>query len=92
MDENLREKLMGVSVATLATALFKRGRRDIDGEAFLLFHLDADGVLLAASGIGRGNAVARDIKLAEKLILSGARPNPASLASSDVRLKSLLAA
>ncbi|TJV36595.1 MAG: ribonuclease activity regulator RraA, partial [Mesorhizobium sp.] len=28
MDENLREKLMGVSVATLATALFKRGLRN----------------------------------------------------------------
>lgn len=28
MDETLREKLMGVSVATLATALFKRGLRN----------------------------------------------------------------
>ncbi|WP_419694715.1 ribonuclease activity regulator RraA [Mesorhizobium muleiense] len=28
MDENLREKLLGVSVATLATALFKRGLRN----------------------------------------------------------------
>jgi regulator of RNase E activity RraA len=28
MDEKLREKLMGVSVATLATALFKRGLRN----------------------------------------------------------------
>jgi regulator of RNase E activity RraA len=28
MNENLREKLMGVSVATLATALFKRGLRN----------------------------------------------------------------
>jgi type I restriction enzyme M protein len=48
--------------------------------------------MLAASGIGRGNAVARDIRLAEMLIGKRARPMPAQLAAPDIRLKTLLAA
>jgi hypothetical protein len=47
-------------------------RRDLGDNAFILFSLDADGRLLAASGIGPGNAVARDIRLAEMLIASSA--------------------
>jgi len=67
-------------------------RRDLDGGAVILFHLAADGRLVAASGIGPGNAVARDIRLAEMLIGKGARPAPEALASPSVKLKSLLAA
>jgi len=66
-------------------------RRDLGGGAFLLFHLAGDGRLVAASGIGEGNAVARDIRLAEMLIARGARPVASDLASPDVRLKTLLA-
>jgi 3-phenylpropionate/trans-cinnamate dioxygenase ferredoxin reductase subunit len=36
-------------------------RRDLGDGAFILFHLKHDGRLVAASGIGPGNAVARDI-------------------------------
>jgi 3-phenylpropionate/trans-cinnamate dioxygenase ferredoxin reductase subunit len=67
-------------------------RRDIGGGAFLLFHLAADGRLVAASGIGSGNAVARDVRLAEMLIARRAAPAPEKLAAADTRLKSLLAA
>ena len=67
-------------------------RRELGNGAFILFHLAGDGRLLAASGIGPGNAVARDIRLAEMLIARRARPDPASLASQDVKLKTLLAA
>ena len=56
----------------------------------MLFHLVADGRLLAASGIGRGNAVARDIRHAEMMIARGARPDPAALADPAVNLKKLL--
>ncbi len=66
-------------------------RRDLGDGAFLLFHLADDNRLVAASGIGQGNAVARDIRIAEMLIARGARPAPTHLASSDVRLKKLLA-
>ncbi|MFS8046217.1 NAD(P)/FAD-dependent oxidoreductase [Rhizobium sp. BR 314] len=67
-------------------------RRDLDNGAFILFHLSADGRLLAASGIGRGNAIARDIRLAEMLIAARAHPDHNALAASTVKLKSLLAA
>ncbi|PTE10647.1 ferredoxin reductase [Mesorhizobium helmanticense] len=67
-------------------------RRDLDDGAFILFHLAQDGRLVAASGIGRGNAVARDIRLAEMLIARRAKPAPEALGSQTVKLKSLLAA
>jgi 3-phenylpropionate/trans-cinnamate dioxygenase ferredoxin reductase subunit len=67
-------------------------RRDLSEDAFILFHLAADGRLVAASGIARGNTVAKDIRLAEMLIVKGARPDPAALAQPQVKLKSLLAA
>ena len=67
-------------------------RRDLGEDAFLLFHLDEDGRLVAASGVGRGNVVGRDIKLAEMLIAAHAHPRPDDLSAPSVRLKSLLAA
>ncbi len=67
-------------------------RRDVGEDAFILFHLAADGRLVAASGIGPGNAIARDIRLAEMLIARGAKPPGDKLAASDTKLKSLLAA
>jgi 3-phenylpropionate/trans-cinnamate dioxygenase ferredoxin reductase subunit len=65
-------------------------RRDLGAGAFILFHLAREGRLVAASGIGPGNAVARDIRLAEMLIAGRATPAQADLASPDVKLKTLL--
>lgn len=59
-------------------------------DALVLFHLKQDGRLVAASGIGVGNAVARDIRVAELLIGRRARPEPAALADAGVKLKGLL--
>ena len=67
-------------------------RRDLGNAAFILFHLAEDGRLVAASGVGPGNAVSRDIRLAQMLIAKRARPDPLGLASIEVRLKNLLAA
>ncbi len=83
---------LSLQIAGLAGSATQTVRRDLDGGAFILFHLDGAGRLLAASGIGMGNAVARDIRLAEMLIAARACPNPDALASTSVRLKSLLAA
>lgn len=60
-------------------------------DALVLFHLKQDGRLVAASGIGVGNAVARDIRVAEMLIGRQARPDAAALADAGVKLKGLLA-
>lgn len=67
-------------------------RRDLDDGAFILFHLKQDGRLVAASGVGPGNAVARDIRLAEMLIARSAQPDIDALAAPSIKLKSLLAA
>ena len=80
-----------LQIAGLAEGADRYVRRDLGEGAFILFHLAPDGRLLAASGIGSGNAVARDIRLAEMLIAKRAKPDPAALASADVKLKSLLA-
>ena len=81
-----------LQIAGLADEATIHIRRDLDNGAFILFHLHADGRLLAASGIGRGNAIARDIRLAEMLIAVRAHPDQAALAASSVKLKSLLTA
>lgn len=81
-----------LQVAGLAEGAAITIRRDISPEAFILFHLAEDGRLLAASGIGPGNAIARDIRLAEMLIASAKSIDPVALAAPDTKLKTLLAA
>lgn len=83
---------LGLQVAGLADEGTQTIRRDLADGTFILFHLDDDGRLVAASGIGPGNAVAKDIRLAEMLIARSVKPDPVQLAASDVKLKSLLAA
>ncbi len=58
--------------------------------ALILCHLDGDGRLVGASGIGPGNSIARDIRLLEMLIGKKAAPGPALLADPAFQLKSLL--
>ncbi|MCR6498270.1 FAD-dependent oxidoreductase [Shinella sp. CPCC 101442] len=55
----------------------------------LEFYLD-DGRLVAAAGLGPGNSLAKEIKLAEMLIAAGTRPDPADLADPSASLKALL--
>lgn len=81
-----------LQIAGLAEGAVTTVRRDLGDGAFLLFHLDASGRLISASGIGKGNAVARDIRLAEMLIAAGERPSPQALGSTETKLKALLAA
>ncbi|PZO82555.1 MAG: ferredoxin reductase [Mesorhizobium amorphae] len=83
---------LGLQIAGLADAGATTVRRDLGEDAFILFHLDEAGRLIAASGIGPGNAVAKDIRLAEMLIARGAKPDPARLAAPETKLKALLAA
>ena len=58
--------------------------------ALVMFHLTSEGRLTGASGIGVGNAFARDVKLAEMMIARGISPAPSQLADSTVQLKALL--
>lgn len=67
-------------------------RRQLSADAFIMFHRDAAGRLVGASGIGPGNTIARDIRLAEMLIGKGISPTPEALADPAAALKSLLKA
>jgi 3-phenylpropionate/trans-cinnamate dioxygenase ferredoxin reductase subunit len=83
---------LSLQIAGLADEGAEIVRRDTGSGAFLLFHRAADGRLVAASGIGPGNAVARDIRLAEMLIARRAAPSAEQLADAETKLKSLLSA
>ncbi len=79
-----------LQVAGLPSAGVSMVRRESDG-VLMFFHLDTAGRIVAACGVGRP-ALAKDLKIAEMLIARRATPDPAALASSAVRMKSLLAA
>ncbi|NLS17165.1 FAD-dependent oxidoreductase [Rhizobium sp. P40RR-XXII] len=64
-------------------------RRDLGDGALILFHLDGERRMVAASGVGPGNKIAKDIKLSEMLIAKRVIPPIEALAAS-VNLKSLL--
>ncbi|MBM3094859.1 FAD-dependent oxidoreductase [Ensifer sp. T173] len=81
-----------LQIAGLADGAVMTVQRDLGDGAFILFHLDPSGRLISASGIGTGNAIARDIRLAEMLIATGKRLDPQALGSIDIKLKALLAA
>ena len=81
-----------VQIAGLADEGCAVARRDLGDGALMLFHLAEDGRLVAASAVGPLGKIARDVRLAEMLIARRAAPDPASLTSPDVKLKSLLTA
>ncbi|AYG57553.1 NAD(P)/FAD-dependent oxidoreductase [Rhizobium jaguaris] len=79
-----------LQVSGLSDGAVSTVRRDLGDDSFILFYLDAEGTLISASGIGRGSIVAKDIRLAEKMIGSRVKVNAEALASPDVRLRSFL--
>ncbi|UUZ44767.1 FAD-dependent oxidoreductase [Janibacter limosus] len=70
------------------TAVDEVVRRREDG-SLIHFGLDGDGRLVAATSLGRGPVVAKDIRVAEQLIATHATPDPAALADPGVALRSL---
>jgi 3-phenylpropionate/trans-cinnamate dioxygenase ferredoxin reductase subunit len=64
--------------------------RKVSNDALILFHVAENGTLMGASGIGPGNSIARDIKLAEMMIAKGMKPAAEALADPNVQLKTLL--
>ena len=64
--------------------------RQLADNAIVLFHLLEDGKIIGTSGIGPGNSIGRDIKLAEMMIAKGMSPPPAVLADATQPLKALL--
>ncbi|MBM3096007.1 FAD-dependent oxidoreductase [Ensifer sp. T173] len=79
---------LGLQVAGLPQPAHQAVVRCLE-EGELEFYLDG-GRLVAAAGLGAGNTIAKDIKLAEMLIAAGAAVDAASLADPAVNLKTLL--
>ncbi|MBZ7926874.1 FAD-dependent oxidoreductase [Ensifer adhaerens] len=79
---------LGLQVAGLPHPDHQSVTRQLDGGE-LEFYLDG-GRLVAAAGLGLGNGLAKDIKLAEMLIAAGISPAPSALADASVNLKALL--
>lgn len=64
--------------------------RPLPSGGLLLFYLDGDQHLQGACGWARGNSVAKDIKLCERLISARIALDTASLANPELSLKLLL--
>ena len=60
------------------------------GGVTIYFRLSDGGQLVSAAGVGVGNSVAKDIRLAETLIASRKPLNPEDLANPNLNLKKLL--
>ena len=71
----------------LGSSMVTRTRSD---GAAILFHLEPDGRLVGATGLGTGGSIGRDIRLTQLLIARRARPDRAMLRDPSVRLKALL--
>jgi 3-phenylpropionate/trans-cinnamate dioxygenase ferredoxin reductase subunit len=67
-------------------------RRPLRDGAFIEFQFGPSGQLVCASGVGRSNFIARDVRMGEMLIGRRASPDPQVLADPTANLKALLAA
>ena len=83
---------LGLQVAGLSEPAARTSLRRLEDDAIIAFQYDGEGRLLCAAGVGRGNRVAKDIRLAEMLISRGAHLSADHLADPSVPLKSLLRA
>jgi 3-phenylpropionate/trans-cinnamate dioxygenase ferredoxin reductase component len=79
-----------LQVAGLTTAVTRELVRVRPDGVEIWFGLTDQGRLVAAAAVGIGNAVARDIRLAELLIAARATPDPTALSDAGTTLKSLL--
>jgi 3-phenylpropionate/trans-cinnamate dioxygenase ferredoxin reductase subunit len=81
---------LGLQIAGMADMGPRTVTRRPSNDALILFHVAENGTLMGASGIGPGNSIARDIKLAEMMIAKQMKPAPEALADPNVPLKALL--
>ena len=79
-----------LQIAGLADGAVQTVTRVTGPDARILFHLDAAGRLIAASGLGPLSQVAREMRLAEMLVAQGVVVAAAALADPATKLKQLL--
>ncbi len=81
---------LGLQIAGMADMGPVTVARQPNPETLVLFHLAEDGTIMGASGIGPGNAISRDIKMAEMMIAKGVKPPKDVLADPAQPLKALI--
>jgi 3-phenylpropionate/trans-cinnamate dioxygenase ferredoxin reductase component len=81
-----------LQIAGMSDQATKSARRQLSSESFIIFHLTEDEHLVGASGVGPGNSIARDVRLAEMLIAKNINPPMSDLADANVQLKTFLKA
>lgn len=81
---------LGLQIAGVADQGPVTVTRKPSEDSLILFHLAEDGTLMGASGIGVGNAIGRDIKLAEMMMAKNMKPPADALADPNTQLKALL--
>jgi 3-phenylpropionate/trans-cinnamate dioxygenase ferredoxin reductase component len=81
---------LGLQVSGLPHAAVSSVVRTRDDGAVVWFGLDQSGVLVSAAAIGEGTGIAKDIRLAERLIAAGATPAPHELSDPTSDLKQLV--
>lgn len=81
---------LGLQIAGMADMGPVTVARQPNPETLVLFHLAEDGAVMGASGIGPGNAISRDIKMAEMMMAKGIKPPRDVLADPAQPLKSLI--
>ncbi|MCJ8521537.1 3-phenylpropionate/trans-cinnamate dioxygenase ferredoxin reductase subunit [Pseudorhizobium tarimense] len=83
---------LGLQVAGVVASHGITTMRRLSEDAILAFQRDVVGRLICAAGVGPGNRVAKDIRLAEMLIARGTHLSSDQLSDPEVNLKSLLKA
>jgi 3-phenylpropionate/trans-cinnamate dioxygenase ferredoxin reductase component len=83
---------MTIQIAGLPAFGATAAVRETGAASRVFFALDAEGVLVGASGVGQTGEIARDVRVAQELIARRARIDPARLADRATKLKSLLGA
>lgn len=76
-----------VGLPHLGSSVVTRTRKD---GAAILFHLEPDGRIVGATGLGAAGSIGRDIRLTQVLIAQRARPDRGVLMNPESRLKALL--
>ncbi|MDH4279397.1 MAG: FAD-dependent oxidoreductase [Acidimicrobiia bacterium] len=81
---------LGLQLAGLFDVVATTCSRDRPDGVSVLFGLDDDGRLVAVAAVGTGAAVAKDVRVAEKMIAARSHPDVDDLVDPDTNLKSLL--
>jgi 3-phenylpropionate/trans-cinnamate dioxygenase ferredoxin reductase component len=81
---------LGLQITGLPDRATSSVVRQRDDGATIWFGLNAAGQLVGSAAIGTGTTIARDVRLAEKLIAIQANPSAADLQDESVQLKDLL--